>query len=139
MSPIRGIYEENAEPGSEFRGIADVHRPSGSLLLIGNDGGLQHSRQLLLERAKFKVYCLNSRQALAGESPADCQLALICRSVNHTNAQWIARTLHATQPGLPILRFATTGEAPSVDFATLRRESATPPVLLAEVSRLLLP
>ena len=112
---------------------------SGSvLLLVGNDGGLQHSRRLLLEREGFAVVCLNSRQALAGEGPEVCRLALICRSVGHHEAQRVAQLLHAKQAGLPILRFATTGEAASAEYVALRRESAAPPVLLAEVGRLLL-
>ena len=129
---------ENPVPAAALQAASACSGSRNSLLLIGNDSGLQHSRRLLLERAGFTVVSLNSRQASAGESPEVCCLALICRSVGHRDALFIAHLLHAEQPQLPILRFATSGEAPSADFIALRRESATPPVLLAEVGRLLL-
>lgn len=139
MEPILEFFMENPVPALELHAIFAGSDSGGNLLLIGNDGGLQHSRRLLLERAGFSVFCLNSRQALAGESPSVCRMALICRSVSHREAQWIAHLLRAVQPYLPILRFATGGEGASPEFTLVRRESAPPPVLLAEVGRLLLP
>lgn len=130
---------EGRVPASNLRASSAPTHSNGILLLVGNDNGLQHSRRLLLERAGFSPVCLNSRQALAGEGPETCRMALICRSVGHREAQWIAHLLRALQPQLPILRFATGGEMASPEFSSMRRESASPPVLLAEVSRLLLP
>ena len=124
-------------PASELQAISAANSTVGSLLLIGNDGSLQHSRQLLLQRAGFTIFALNSQQALAGETPLACRMALICRSVEQREAQWIAQLLHASEPRLPILRFATSGETVSPEFAAFRRESAAPSVLLAEVRRLL--
>ena len=121
----------------EFHATSACPRSGVTILLIGNDDGLQHSRCLLLERAGFSVTCLSSRQALEGACPFTSHLALICRSIGQQEAQWIAQMLHAAQPGLPILRFATGSEGTSKEFATILREAASPPALLAAVSRLL--
>ncbi len=123
---------------SEFHATSACSQQGVAILLVGNDGGLQHSRRLLLERAGFSVTCLNSRQALEGACPFTCRMALICRSVGQQEAQWIAQMLHAAQPRLPILRFANGSEGTSNEFATILREAASPPTLLAAVSRLLL-
>ncbi len=130
---------EGTVAAAEFHAISAASYQGASLLLIGNDDGLQHSRRLLLERAGYGVFSLNSRQALAGACPSSSGLALICRSVGHREAQRIAYLLRSEQPRLPILRFATGGEVHSPEFSLIRRESAPPPVFLAEVGRLLLP
>ncbi len=137
MQRTQDTFVENTMPAAEFHAISGGSGGGGRLLLLGNDDGLQHSRRLLLERAGFTVSCLNSRQALAGECPSGCRLTLICRSIGHREAHWIAQLLHAAQPRMPILRFATGGEGPSPEFTLVRREAAPPAVLLAEVGRLL--
>ncbi len=137
MQHIRDFFVENAVSASEFHATSVASPAGGDLLLIGNDDGLQHSRRLLLERSGFTVISLNSRQALAGEGPSGCRLAVICRSVGYRDAQWIAQLLRSAEPHLPILRFATRGEMTAPEFTLVRRESAPPLVLLAEVGRLL--
>lgn len=134
MDPLR----VSTAPAPESHAFSAAFPNGGSLLLIGNDGGLRYSRRLLLERAGFTVVSLNSQEAMAGEIHSGCRLVLLCRSVGHREALLIAQWLHATQPSLPILRFATQSELPSAEFAVVRRDSASPPVLLAEVARLLL-
>lgn len=109
---------------------------AGKVLLIGNEAALQQTRQLLLESAGFTTKTVGGRAALDCLDLDSFNVALLCRSVPPGDAVQIARTLHARNPNIAILRFASLGESSSGQFDTAVTNVSSPTFLIAEVERL---
>lgn len=123
-------------PGTELLAISVAIPALDTVLLVSNDGGLQYSRRMLLERASLGVLCLNSSQALKAVHLV-CDVALLCRSVSLADAERIAQSLHLEEGNTPVLRFGRGGEMPSKDFTAVLPYSLSPPMFVAEVEALL--
>lgn len=74
------------------------------ILLISDYEGLRFSRELLLRKHGYDVEALSSGQFLAKSELCQCDLAILCQSLESDRALLIGAILRRTEPGTVLLR-----------------------------------
>lgn len=83
--------------------------PRQAILSVGEDADLLLTRSLLLEFAGYQVFSRSCTAAMQ-EEVHDCDLVVVCHSVEAEQAQELLTQFRALYPTLPILRL-TKGSA----------------------------
>jgi hypothetical protein len=123
-------------------GIMDadqLHHASGTtahILSIGDDPWLLISRQMVLESSGYEVFSCSSDALIKEELTLECDLAILCHSIEAERAQELANRLRRLKPSLPLL-VLTYFESCSIRGLEGSVNSSNPGVLLEVILRMI--
>lgn len=83
-----------------------IHPTRGTtahILSVGDDAWLLSSRQMVLESSGYEVHSFSSVELIEDEITLQCNLAILCHSIEPERAEELASRLRRLKPSLPLL------------------------------------